>query len=160
MRNTRASGFSRTMITLLAAALLTVQGLPAQTPATQTKPPQPQTQTQTPPKPEAQPPITFRVEVNYVEIDAIVTDDQENFVRNLTKDDFEVTEEGTRQDISLFSLVDIPLVKPDAPLFSPTTIESDVRDNQREFDGRIYVIVLDDLHTSFARTARVKAAAK
>jgi VWFA-related protein len=156
MRSTVASGLSRTILLLLAAVVLTAQGLPAQSPATQT----PSAAQSAQAKPDAQPPITFRVEVNYVEIDAIVTDEQGNFVRNLTKDDFEVTEEGTRQEISLFSLVDIPLVKPDAPLFSPTTIEPDVKTNEREFDGRIYVIVLDDLHTSFARSARVKAAAR
>jgi VWFA-related protein len=156
MRTTVTSGFSRIVLTLLATAVLTVQGLPAQAPATQAPPPP-----QTPAKPDAQqPPITFRVEVNYVEIDATVTDEQGDFVRNLTKDDFEITEEGTRQEVSLFSLVDIPLVKPDAPLFSPTTIEPDVRTNQREFDGRVYVIILDDLHTSFARSPRVRAAAK
>ena len=156
MRTTVTSGFSRIVLTLLATAVLTVQGLPAQAPATQAPPPP-----QTPTKPDAQqPPMTFRVEVNYVEIDAIVTDEQGNFVRNLTKDDFEISEEGTRQEVSLFSLVDIPLVKPDAPLFSPTTIEPDVRTNQREFDGRVYLIILDDLHTSFARSPRVRAAAK
>ena len=155
MRSTVASGLGRTIFLLLTAVLLTGQDMPAQNPPTQAPVPQaPQA------KPDAQPPITFRVEVNYVEIDAIVTDEQGNFVRNLTKDDFEVTEEGTRQDVSLVSLVDIPLVKPDAPLFSPTTIEPDVKSNEREFDGRIYVIVLDDLHTSFARSARVKAAAR
>jgi VWFA-related protein len=156
MHTTVASGFSRTILSrtivpLVAAILLAAQGLPAQTQAPQQPPSA---------KPEAQPPITFRVEINYVEIDAIVTDEQGNFVRNLTKDDFQVTEEGTQQTVSLFSLVDIPVVKPDAPLFSPTAIESDVRTNQREFDGRVYVIVLDDLHTSFARSPRVRAAAK
>ena len=145
------SGFSRTILSLVAATLLAAQGLPAQTPAPQQPPPG---------KPDAQPPITFRVEINYVEIDAIVTDERGNFVRNLTKEDFQVVEEGTPQTVSLFSLVDIPVVKPDAPLFSPTTIEPDVRTNQREFDGRVYVIVLDDLQTSFARSARVRAAAK
>jgi hypothetical protein len=42
----------------------------------------------------AQPPLTFKVDVNYVEIDAQVTDAQGNFVRNLTKDDFQIVENG------------------------------------------------------------------
>ena len=117
MRSTGASGLGRTLFLLLTAVLLTGQDMPAQNPPTQAPVPQaPQA------KPDAQPPITFRVEVNYVEIDAIVTDEQGNFVRNLTKDDFEVTEEGTRQDVSLVSLVHIQLVMPDAPLCSTTTI--------------------------------------
>src|SRR4029079_19582543 len=32
--------------------------------------------------------------------------------------------------------------------------------NERPFDGRIYVLVIDDLHTRFGRSQRVKAAAK
>ena len=115
---------------------------------------------QQPPGKNEQPPITFRVEVNYVEIDAVVTDAQGNFVRNLTKNDFQVLEEGTPQTVENFSLVDIPLEKPDAPLFAPAPIEPDVRSNRREFDGRIYVLVLDDLNTHFARGQRVIAAAR
>ena len=123
--------------------------LPAQQP-----PPSP------PPRSAEQPPITFRVEINYVEIDAIVTDAQGNPVRNLTKDDFQVFEEGTAQTIDNFSMVDIPLERPDAPLFAPSPIEPDVRSNRREFDGRLYVLVLDDLNTHFTRSPLVRAAAR
>ena len=49
------------------------------------------------PRGTAQPPVTFKVEVNYVEIDANVTDAQGNFVRTLTRDDFEILEDGERQ---------------------------------------------------------------
>ena len=45
-------------------------------------------QTQAPPPQAPQPPITFKSEVNYVEIDARVTDAQGTFVRDLTRDDF------------------------------------------------------------------------
>jgi hypothetical protein len=109
---------------------------------------------------EQQPPLTFKVEINYVEIDAIVTDAQGNFVRNLTKDDFQVFEQGKPQTVSVFSLVDIPLERPDAPLFAASPIEPDVRSNRKEFDGRVFVLVLDDLNTSFSRTERVRTAAK
>ena len=40
---------------------------------------------------------TFKVEVNYVEIDAVVTDAQGNFVRDLTKDDFQVSRTASRR---------------------------------------------------------------
>lgn len=109
---------------------------------------------------EQQPPLTFKVEINYVEIDAIVTDAQGNFVRGLTKDDFEVLEQGKPQTVSIFSFVDIPVERPDTPLFATAPIESDVRTNRRQFDGRVFVLVLDDLNTSFARTSRVRAAAR
>jgi VWFA-related protein len=113
-----------------------------------------------PPGQQPPPPITFKVEVNYVEIDASVTDQQGNFVRDLTRDDFELSEQGKPQSVSVFSLVDIPIARFDPPLFKTKPIEPDVRSNRHEFDGRIFVIVLDDLNTNFARTARVKAAAR
>jgi VWFA-related protein len=60
----------------------------------------------------------------------------------------------------VFSVVDIPVERADAPLFAASPIDPDVRSNRREFDGRVFVIVLDDLHTHFARSAQVKAAAR
>ena len=110
--------------------------------------------------PVDQPPMTFKVEVNYVEIDASVTDQQGNFVRGLTKDDFEVLEHGKPQSVSIVSLVDIPVEKFDPPLYKTKPVEPDVRSNSKEFNGRMFVLVLDDLNTSFTRTARVKLAAK
>ncbi|HET7216912.1 MAG TPA: VWA domain-containing protein [Vicinamibacterales bacterium] len=126
-------------------------------PAAQQQPP---AATAQPRPPAEQPPVTFKVEVNYVEIDAVVTDQQGNFVRNLTKDDFQVFEQGKLQNISIASLVDIPVQKFDPPLYKTKPLEPDVRSNKKDFDGRVFVLVLDDLNTSFTRTARVKIAAK
>jgi VWFA-related protein len=135
-----------------ALSLFVVFPLLAQQPAP--PPPQPQAPS------DQRPSVTFRVEVNYVEIDAIVTDAQGNFVRDLTKDDFEVVEEGKPQDLSVLSMVDIPIERTDAPLYSPTAIEPDVRSNAKEFNGRVFVLVLDDLQTHFGRSVRVRQAAK
>lgn len=115
---------------------------------------------QTPLPPREQPAITFKVEINYVEVDAIVTDARGNPVRNLTRDEFEVLEDGKPQSVSIFSLVDIPIERAERPLFSPTPIEPDVRTNAGGFDGRIFVIVLDDLHTYVLRSQLVKRAAR
>jgi VWFA-related protein len=120
---------------------------------------QPPAQPASAPAADQQPPITFKVEVNYVEIDAVVTDSNGSFVRGLTRDDFVVTEQSTPQTISVFSLVDIPVARPDAPLFVKTAIESDVSTNQRA-DGRVFVLVLDDLHTNSMRSVRVRTAAR
>lgn len=114
----------------------------------------------TPPGGQQPPPVTFKVEVNYVEIDAVVTDDSGAFVRGLTKGDFEVIEEGTPQQVSTFSLVDLAIERPDPLLFREAAIEPDVRSNRGEFDGRVLVLVLDNLHTAPQRTGRVKAAAR
>src|SRR6185436_3854046 len=110
--------------------------------------------------PAAQPPVTFKVEVNYVEIDANVTDEQGNFVRNLTKDDFQVLEEGAPQTLTVFSMVNIPIERADPPLFSKVAIPPDVVSNKEPFEGRVFVLVLDDLNTKFSRTARTRAAAR
>lgn len=106
-----------------------------------------------------QPTVTFKVEVNYVEIDAVVTDAQGNFVSGLTKDDFQISEEGKPQAISAFSRVDIPIERADPPLFRANAIEPDVASNLAEFNGRVFLIVLDDLWTAPSRSRLVKAAA-
>ncbi len=109
------------------------------------------------PAPPAQP--RFRVEVNYVEVDAVVTDAQGNFVRDLTRDDFVILEDGKPQQITAFTVVDLPIERAEAPLLAPDVV-SDVRSNEREFNGRIYLIILDDLHTAPLRSTRVKVAAR
>jgi VWFA-related protein len=106
-----------------------------------------------------QPAVTFRVEVNYVEVDAFVTDAQGNVVSNLTADDFDVLEDGRAQKISAFSMVNIPIERAERPLFAGKAIEPDVQTNEH-IEGRIYLLVLDDTHTDFTRTPRVKAAAR
>src|SRR5215831_16579558 len=116
---------------------------------------------QQPPPPAAQPQQpTFRVQVDYVEVDVVVTDQRGNLVRDLKKEDFQVFEDGKAQTISTFTHVDIPIERADQPLFASSPIEPDVKTNERPFDGRVYVMVIDDLHTRFGRTARVKIAAK
>ena len=99
--------------------------------------------------------VTFRVEVNYVEVDAVVTDATGTIVTDLTQADFEVLEDGRPQKVSAFSLVNLAIERPVRPLFAGGPIESDVGANTIA-EGRIYVIVLDDLHTNFASTARVR----
>jgi len=132
--------------------LLTAIALTAQQPAQPAPAPSPPA--------KDQPPITFKVEVNYVEIDAIVTDERGNFVRDLTAADFEILEDGKPQTISAFSIVNLPVERPDAPLFARSPIEPDVRTNRTEFNGRVFVLVMDNLNTHWQRTSRVRAAAK
>ncbi len=107
-----------------------------------------------------QPPATFKVEVNYIEIDAVVTDAQGKFVTDLTKDDFQVSEGGAKQAVTAFSRVDVPIERPDPPLFRRAVVEPDVRSNRDAFNGRVFLMVMDDLQTDFQRTPRVQAAAR
>src|SRR4029434_24581 len=74
---------------------------------------------------------TFRVQVDYVEVDVLVTDQQGRFVRDLKKEDFQVFEDGKPQSVSTFSLVNIPVERPDRPLFAAEAIEPDVESNER-----------------------------
>ena len=108
--------------------------------------------------PPAQGP-TFRLAVDYVEVDAVVTDRDGRFVRGLTKDDFEVLEDGKPQTLTAFTVVDLPARKPSPPAFRTAPVEPDVRSNAGQFDGRVIVLVLDDLMVDPRRTNRVRTAA-
>jgi VWFA-related protein len=104
----------------------------------------------------AQPPARdqqpFRAGVEAVEVDVRVVDAHGVPVRGLTRADFEIIEDGVRQDIRTFAAIDVPT----APPARSATIEPDVQSNQRPFAGRLYVLVLDDLHTHPRHADRVK----
>jgi VWFA-related protein len=104
-----------------------------------------------------QPPLTFRVEANFVEVDAFVSDATGKPITDLRAGDFQLLEDGKPQMVSAFSYVNIPVARAERPLFSPTAIEPDV-DTNVGMDGRIYVFVLDDLHVDLTRGPRVKEA--
>jgi len=86
------------------SAVLFIAGISvgAQTPAPPSTSPSPGT-----------PPVTFAVEVAYVEVDAIVTDKAGEPVRDLTREDFVVLEDGKPQKIELFTRIDIPYERPE-----------------------------------------------
>jgi VWFA-related protein len=100
---------------------------------------------------------TFRVETRAIEVDAFVTDREGAFVRGLTKDDFELLEDGQPQEISAFTLVDVPIdppaveargSKPKAP-----AVDTDIVTNATE--GRIYVMLLDSPGLAVPKRAHV-----
>ena len=111
-------------------------------------------------EPRPAPGVTFQVEVNYVDVDVVVTDDQGKFVTGLTRDDFSVFEDGKPQKIDTFSLVEIPVEKSDEVVVEGRTIPADTRTNREPFAGRVYVIVLDDLDVSALRSTPVRDAAR
>jgi VWFA-related protein len=104
--------------------------------------------------------VTFQLEVNYVDIDAVVTDERGNPVTNLTKDDFELYEDGRRQEISTFALVDIAMPAAGRPAGAVAAGPADVKSNAEPISGRLYVIVLDDLNVSAYRSQVVVKAAR
>ena len=135
------------VIGLSAALILAAAMVPAAQPSAQPQSPPPQGP-------------TFRVEVSYVEIDAVVTDAEGKFVRGLTKDDFEILEDGKPQSVTAFSLVDLPVRRAAAATVRATPVEPDVRSNEGDFNGRVIVLVLDDLLVDARRTQAVRASAK
>src|SRR5262245_12675875 len=88
------------------------------------------------------PTAVFQVEIDYVDVDVSVTDAQGNFVRDLTRTDFEVFEDGKPQKVDLFSLVEIPREPRAGFSFAGRPIASDVRSNRSASEGRFYVLVL------------------
>jgi VWFA-related protein len=106
------------------------------------------------------PGVTFQVEVNYVDVDVVVTDEAGRFVTGLTRDDFEVFEDGRLQKVDTFSLVEIPLEKSQTVVVEGRPIVPDIQTNRRPFDGRVYVFVLDDLDVSALRSTQVRDAAR
>lgn len=107
-----------------------------------------------------QPAATFKADVNLVEVHAVVTDERGAFVRDLTRDDFEIYESGKLQKPTVFHLVDVPTVEPGRATAIHGLVDPDVRSASGRFDGRLYVLVLDDLHTSALRSQLVKRAAR
>ena len=106
------------------------------------------------------PQVTFRLDVDYVEVDAVVTDAAGSIVRGLTADDFEILEDGDPQEVEAFTFVDLPVEPARPPLFAEAPIEPDVWSNAVPFEGRLYILVLDDYNTMALRTGRVRAAAR
>jgi VWFA-related protein len=112
------------------------------------------------PSPGTPPPVVFKVETSYVEVDAVAMDRQGNFVRGLNKEDFEVFEDGKPQKIDVFTSVDIPVVAQKAFLVGGRPATTDVKSNAPSVAGRLYVIVLDDLGTTALRTSYVVKSAR
>jgi len=139
---------------LLISIVALSAGVAAQQQPTQQQSGQPAPATQ-------QPGVTFRAETNFVEVHAIVTDQKTGaFVANLTQADFEIYEDGRLQAPIVFNMVDVPIARPFIPANASAPIEPDVRATTRNFDGRIYILVLDDLHTYVTRTNNVREIAK
>ena len=103
---------------------------------------------------------TFRADINVVEVHAVVTDERGAFIDNLSKDDFEIYEAGKLQQPTVFQLVNVPVELARPASNGAPRVEPDVRATTARFEGRLYIIVLDDLHTMALRSPLVKNAAR
>ncbi|MBK9241500.1 MAG: VWA domain-containing protein [Acidobacteria bacterium] len=105
--------------------------------------------------------------VTLVEVVAYVSDRNGRPISGLTREDFALEEDGVRQDITHFSLVELPrhsvsaaqTPAPSAASAAAPVVETAPAGNQNG-SGRSYVIVLDAQHVDPLRTGSVKQQAK
>src|SRR5215208_4467699 len=117
-------------------------------------------QTPTPPSAAAaQQKPTFKVQVDLVTSDIIVRDEKGNFIPDLKKEEFEIFEDGVKQDITSMTVVTggrvtnvlapPPPPPPEGIVLPPSRPRTDV-------SGRIFLFFVDDLHLQFHNTGRVR----
>ena len=124
--------------------------------ATTQPPPQGTPPPQDPNAPPTQP--TFRTDINFVRVDAIVSDKKGQPVADLTLEDFEVFEDGKPQSIETFKLIRVDGNPPPGE-GAPREINSIYAEEAeaRRDDVRLFVIFFDDYHTRLGASLAVKA---
>jgi VWFA-related protein len=139
----------------IALLVVLAAGLSAQTPAQSGQTPAP-SKPPAPPQPEKP---TFRMQVDLVTNDVVVRDDKGNFVPDLKRDEFEIFEDGVRQDITSMTVVtggrvNNVLAPPPPP--PPEGIILPVSRPRNDVSGRIFLFFVDDLHLQFHNTGRIR----
>jgi VWFA-related protein len=105
---------------------------------------------------------TFRVQVDAVTMDVLARDQDGRFVPDLTKDEFEIYEDGVRQQIATLTMshggrvVNVVAAAAAAPpegliLPGPATRPA------TDASGRVFLFFVDDLHLQVEETAHVRA---
>ena len=115
--------------------------------------------TQFPPSAQGQAP-TFRADVTLITNDVIVRDDDGQFVSDLVKEDFEIFEDGIKQEIASLVLIhggrafnlQLP---PSAPVQEGIILPS--AQPRSDTAGRVFVLFVDDLHMEADQTPRIRA---
>ena len=100
----------------------------------------------------------FRSGINYVRVDAFVTDEDGNPVFDLTQDDFEVYEDEVLQTVDSFQVVQVdptPQLSGE-PLTSVGVTRSDQELAASRPDIRVFVIFLDDYHVRDGNSIRAR----
>jgi VWFA-related protein len=102
---------------------------------------------------------TFRVAVDLVTTDVIVRDDKGQFVADLKGSDFEVFEDGVKQDVSSLVLIHggraFNMQAPPPPPAQEGIILPPQRPTN-DAAGRIFLVFVDDLHLDFRNTGRIR----
>ena len=109
--------------------------------------------------PQAPQQPTFRVNVDLVTTDVIVRDSKEQFVSDLKPTEFEVFEDGVKQEIVSVVLTHggrVFNVQSPPPAPAPEGIILPPSRPTNDTAGRVFLIFLDDLHLDFQNTPRVR----
>jgi VWFA-related protein len=101
-------------------------------------------------------PPTFRVEANYVRVDVYPAAGGE-IVRDLAREEFEIFEDGVRQEIAAFERVDIALGRGRDTRREPSSA-ADARAAAAEPRARVFVLFLDTYHTTLGGSHRMRRA--
>jgi VWFA-related protein len=103
---------------------------------------------------QQQPPPVFRAGIQYVPVDVVVTDSNDKPITDLEAFDFEILDRGKPQRIVDFRLVTIPVGTPGTTVVTRT---SDVASNATPSpNSRLFVVMIDDLHTLEYELIQVK----
>jgi VWFA-related protein len=155
----QATYFQRTLKVSAAAALLAAGGaLHAQNAAPTAQPPAAA-------QPAAQEPVrptqggVIRRTFDIISTDVIVRDNKGQFVADLKKGDFEILEDGVKQDVVSFILTHGGRVYNDTPAPAAPVMEGIILPPSKPTNdaaGRIWLIFVDDLHLDFSNTGRIK----
>src|SRR4029079_8103371 len=134
-----------------------VSGLVAQTPSQSAGSQKPAGQAA--PTQAVQQSPTFKVQIDAVSMDVIVKDDQGRFIPDLKKDEFEIYEDGVKQEIASMTmshggrvtnvLEAPPAAAPEGIILPPTRKVVDT-------SGRVFLFFVDDLHMQFQNSGRVR----
>jgi VWFA-related protein len=133
----------------------------SQQPSARTESPAPSAAApQLPASPQAKPGQTvIRRTFDVVTRDVIVRDNKGQFIANLKKEDFEVFEDGVKQEVISFLLTHGGRVYNEAAPPPPPPMEGIILPPSKPTNdaaGRIWLIFVDDLHLDFRNTGRIK----
>lgn len=124
------------------------------------------------PQPSATPPVAndtdvVKISTTLIQLDVVVTDKKGNQVKDLKSEDFEVFENGKKQDITNFTYI---FVNPPRPSANSPVAEKNPKINDAppvpsaklklEQVRRTYAIVVDDLGLSFENVPAVRQSLK
>jgi VWFA-related protein len=101
----------------------------------------------------------FRVAIDLVTTDVIARDARDQFVADLTKDDIEIYEDGVRQELASMTLVHGGRVLNLQAAPPPPAQEGIILPTARprnDAAGRIFLLIVDDLHLDFRNTGRIR----